>query len=159
MVIIHTHRNVQCGTNERLHAIRYIEAERLAKPDGGVGIGREADMLEDHMWHHHPPECDIEPLQPIRRVRLDRGAGRDEEASLRRRHMDRPLTECTKMAAQWPDRNVCARVMMCGQRRVNVMHTRPSHTDMYVTKPLPCSPDHPVSPASTRYTVLGAGYR
>ena len=67
--------------------VRHIEAELLAESGGSVGIGSETDMLEDNTGHHHPSEMHIESLQPCARVRLDRGAGCDEEASLRKRHM------------------------------------------------------------------------
>ena len=69
----------------------------LAKPDEGVGIRCESDMLEYNMWHHHPSEVDIEPLQALTRVWLGWGAGRDEEASLHGRHMDMSLTTCSNL--------------------------------------------------------------
>ena len=54
-------------------------------------------MLEDNMWHHHPSEVDSESLQALTRVWLDRGAGRDEEASLHGRHMGMSLTTCSNL--------------------------------------------------------------
>ena len=81
-------------------------------------------MLEDDIRHQHPSEVDIESLQTFTRVWLDRGASRDEEASLHKRHMDMSLTTCNNQVMQWPESSVCALIVMCGHRRVHVMHRR-----------------------------------
>ena len=48
-----------------MHDLLHLDAELVAKPGEGVCIAKESDVLVDDIRHRHPPELDIESLQPL----------------------------------------------------------------------------------------------